>query len=62
MQKGMNHLVEKIQAEAEAVKQNLDLARRDVRDMTRRAELCIGRLGRHIKKKLLVILHCKFIL
>ena len=50
MHKGMNHLVEKIQAEAEAVKQNLDLTRRDVRDMTRRAELCIGRLGRHMEK------------
>ena len=58
MHKGMYHLIERIQAEAEAVKQNLDLTRRDVKDMTRRAELCIGRLGRHIEKKLLVFLLC----
>ena len=45
MHNGMNHLVERNQAEAEAFKQNLDLTRRYVRDMTRRAELCIGRLG-----------------
>ena len=50
MPRNMDQLVEKIQEEAEAPEQNPDPVRRAVRDMTRRAQLCIERLGRHVKK------------
>ena len=41
MPRNMDQLVERIQEEAEALKQNPDLVRRAVRDMTRRTQLCI---------------------
>ena len=48
----MNDLRQKIAAEVQVLKDDVNLIQRAVRDMVRRAHKCIEVVGRHIEKLL----------
>ena len=45
----MNDLIQRIPREADAIKQNLQLLRRNIQDMIRRTRECIEKNGRHLR-------------